>query len=149
VQAESFRTEKLPHFVADPNADAIGQWLSANTGPDEELFVWGFRGDLHTNAARWPASRFVYSIYLSGAMPWYDAPRELEARWAVPGSHQMLIGDLEAAHAAWIVDDAPSLMGRSMRDHALLRTYLDDHYCLVTSVEHAVIYRRRESYPCP
>jgi hypothetical protein len=134
----------FPPEAHDPRREPIGAWVRNHTGPDDEILVWGLRGDVYTSAQRWPASRFVYSLFPSGVVPWYEEPIEAQMARVVPHSHEQLLGDLEASRAPIIVDAGRSLLGRYMSDYGDLRAYLDAKYSVVAEIDGATIYRRRE-----
>ncbi len=139
------RTRKMGFDDAFPAEvrEPVGAWVAAHTSPEDEIFVWGFRGEVHTSARRWPASRFVYAQYLSGVVPWYIEPIEVQMTRIVPGSHTQLLADLDASHAPIIVDDGHSLFDRYMVDYPDLAAYLDRSYCAAAIVSGTPIYRRR------
>jgi hypothetical protein len=131
--------DAFPAEVQEP----VGTWVAAHTAPDDEIFVWGFRGEIHTSARRWPASRFVYAQYVSGVVPWYVEPLTVQMTRVVPGSHAQLLRDLEASRAPIIVDAGHSLFDRYMVDYPDFAAYLDQHYCAAAVVSGTPIYRRR------
>jgi 4-amino-4-deoxy-L-arabinose transferase-like glycosyltransferase len=120
--------------------------IQANSRPDQAIFVWGFWADLHVWCKRKPASRFVFSTFVAGLIPWFlDQSREMDEARAVPGSRDQLIQDLEKSQAAVIVDAYRGLGMRQLRRYPKLAAYLDEHYRWVSRVEGADIYVRGKS----
>jgi 4-amino-4-deoxy-L-arabinose transferase-like glycosyltransferase len=130
---------------------SLCRYVRAHSRPDEALFVWGFLPELYTSCERKPASRYVFTTFVAGYVPWFDraTPRQDERR-AVPGSRELLISDLESSRPPIIVD-APNSMGkRDMRRIGALARYLDEHYCRAGKKGGHLIHRRRtERGRCP
>jgi len=113
----------------------------AGDGPDA--------AETYVSAHRYPASRFVYTVYPSGVVPWFAATHAEEASRVVPGSQQLLLDDLEASEPELVIDAGRSMKGRYMYAIPLLRRYLDRHYCFARFVDGEPIYRRRHDDACP
>jgi hypothetical protein len=130
---------------------AICQAVQAHSAPDQAIFVWGFRPDLYTWCHRKPASRFVYTTFVAGFVPWAnEMTKEQEDRFAVPGSRELLIHDLEQAAPPIILDAAGSLGGRSIKRYEQLARYVDQHYCPAGERDGLPFLLRREaSGACP
>jgi hypothetical protein len=137
-------------WYQDPQSSPLVRYIQATTTPSDTIFVWGFRSELHLSARRYPASRFVYSIYPSGFVPWFrDATREEEARRVVPGSQELLLTELEDSKPELVIDSGGTLYDRYMRDLPVFRRYLDKHYCAMGLVDGEPVYRRRRMGDCP
>lgn len=143
-------------FYGDPDAEPIASYVREHTPPDGSVFVWGFAPEIYTNAKRRAASRFVYTTFPSGIVPWfYWLTLDQENALAVPGSRAQLIQELEAERPPLIVDVPVSIRGRSMRRYSELAAYLAERYCYVTTVPGrngriADMYHRRvDGSPCP
>lgn len=78
-----------------PEIDPVVRYVVEKTSERDTIFVWGFRAETYISAHRFPASRFVYTVYPSGVVPWFQATREEEERRTVPGSRELLLEDLE------------------------------------------------------
>jgi hypothetical protein len=107
----------------------VCRFLAKHTGPDDAIFVWGFYPEPYTACNRRPASRYVYTTFVSGFVPHViDSPKNDAARVA-PGSHRILEEELIRERPAAIID-APYTLGlRSLRDDAFLRHLVDTSYC--------------------
>ncbi len=136
-------------WYQDPRTDPIVRYVLERTRPEDSIFVWGFRAETHVSAARLPASRFVYSVYPSGVVPWFHASREDEERRVVPGSRRLLLEDLERARPVLVIDAGRSMDGRYMYNYPELRRYLDRNYCFMRYVDGEPVYRRRVGGDCP
>jgi hypothetical protein len=118
------------HGTMVPSEEPISTFVRNNSQPDDTIFVWGFRGDVYINAQRKPASRFVFSVFLSGVVPWYEeTPRQQRPR-IVPGSHALLLSELRASRPRVIVDAGFSMLHRYMVQFPELRRYLEENYRL-------------------
>jgi hypothetical protein len=136
-------------WFEDPKNDPMVRYVLANTKPTDTIFVWGFRSELHVSAHRFPASRFVYSIYPSGFVPWFHDSLAVEARRVVPGSQELMLSDLEASAPKLVIDSGGTMYHRYMKDIPIFRRYLEQRYCYMGTIEEDPIYRRRVDRDCP
>lgn len=143
LRRESDRWYKNPH------EDPIVRYVIERTQRTDKIFVWGFRAETHVSSGRLPASRFVYSVYPSGVVPWFPSTRAEEEARQVPGARQQLIEDLEREKPELVIDAGRSMSGRYMYNYPVLRAYLDQHYCFMRYVDGEPIYRRRHGDHCP
>jgi hypothetical protein len=139
----------MPRSSIDPSREPLGAWVREHTKPDDRLFVWGFRADVYTSGRRWPASRFVYSIFQSGFAPWFPDPLDVEARRVADGSREQTIADLDRTRPEIIIDAGASLAYRYMTTYPIFREWLEPRYCLDAVVQEVPIYRiKRDAAPC-
>ncbi|MBW2529352.1 MAG: glycosyltransferase family 39 protein [Deltaproteobacteria bacterium] len=125
---------------------AIDEWVS----PTEPLFVWGFRPDLYVWCNRRPASRFVYTTFVAGFVPWANwMTKEQEDQFATPGSRQELIAELEATQTPLIVDAGASLAGRGLLRYEELARYVRKRYCPAGTLPNMPLWARRTGAECP
>ncbi|MDO9018519.1 MAG: glycosyltransferase family 39 protein [Deltaproteobacteria bacterium] len=136
-------------WYQDPHTDPIVRYVLERTDPGERIFVWGFRAETYLSSQRMPASRFVYTVYPSGVVPWFQATREEEERRVVPGSRALLLADLEREKPELIIDAGRTMSGRYMYNYPQLRAYLDRGYCFMRYVDGEPVYRRRHGDTCP
>ncbi len=136
-------------WYQDPRADPIVRYVLERSQPSEKIFVWGFRAETYVSSARLPASRFVYTVYPSGVVPWFQSTREEEERRVVPGSRRQLLDDLEQNRPILVIDAGRSMNGRYMYNYPELRQYLDRNYCFMRYVDGEPVYRRRQNGDCP
>ena len=118
--------------------------IQKHTKPEQPIFVWGFRADLYVSCKRRPASRYVFTSFVAGYVPWYHySSKEQEDSLAVPGSRKILLTELEANKPPIIVDSGRSLGDRSMVRYDELAAYLLTHYQLLEVIDGEPIYLRR------
>ena len=111
--------------------------------PEDRIFIWGFYSEAHIWCRRKPATRYVFSTFVAGFVPWFhNLTRAQEDALAVPGSRAQLIAELEAGKTPVILDAHVSMGHRPMRRYEELARYLDDHYRWVTRVDQVDVYLR-------
>jgi hypothetical protein len=106
----------------------ICRWLRARTKPTDSIFVWGFDPAPYTACNRRPASRYVYTTFVEGFVPWVDETRAVEDARATPGSREILLAELEREMPA-VVFDSPIGNGRSLMNYEFLRPFVVANYC--------------------
>ncbi|MEI8256329.1 MAG: hypothetical protein WCJ30_11715, partial [Deltaproteobacteria bacterium] len=136
-------------WYQDPATDPIVRYVSERTRADQSIFVWGFRAETYLSSHRFPGSRYVYTVYPAGVVPWFQATHEEEERRVVPGSREQLLEDLESDQPELVIDAGRSMNGRYMYNYPTLRTYLDRKYCFMRYVDGEPVYRRRHGERCP
>ncbi len=136
-------------WYQDPSDDPISRYVRENTRPEQSVFVWGFRAETYLSAERWPASRYVYTVYPAGVVPWFSATREEMERRTVPGSREELLADLEREQPELLVDAGRTMLDQYMYNYPVFRSYIDRRYCFVRYVDGEPIYRRKRGATCP
>lgn len=136
-------------WYQDPRTDPIVRYVVERTDPAERIFVWGFRAETYLSAQRMPASRFVYTVYPAGVVPWFQATRDEEERRVTPRSREQLLADLDRERPELIIDAGRTMSGRYMYNYPQLRAYLDRGYCFMRYVDGEPVYRRRHGDTCP
>lgn len=127
----------------------ICTYLNENIPPRESLFVWGFEPAPYTACNRKPASRYVYTTFVAGFVPFLDDPREVEEKRAAPGSREILLRELETGKPGVIVDSANSIKNRSILGYPGLKELVLRDYCRVAvNVGGPNIWVRRDLPPC-
>ncbi len=121
------------------------------SAPGDTLFVWGFRPDLYTACQSRPASRYVYTTFVAGFVPWHDQmTKAREDALAVPGSRAQLLEELETTQPPVLIDAAKSLSGRSISRYEKLAEYVGHNYCRSGQRSGLdVLLRRRPDGGCP
>ncbi|MFW5739670.1 MAG: ArnT family glycosyltransferase [Myxococcota bacterium] len=139
----------------DPTRDPITSYIREHTRDGESVFVWGFAPELYISARRRPVSRFVFTTFPAGMVPWFPMlSLEDETRLAVPGARAALLRELERERPPLIVDVPNSMEHRSLRRYEELRRYLDTNYCFERTLfgdngRIADVYHRRlDDRPC-
>jgi len=122
----------------------IADYVRLRTGPDEAVFMWGYRAGVYYHANRPIASKYLYNHMLTGIMegpysPAYpaDKPPWLDAR-------QALINELEGTQATYVIDLDAEVPITHYKD---LARYLDDNY-FIEHIEklpgNRIVYYRRK-----
>jgi hypothetical protein len=116
-----------------PRDDAriISALVRANTTPAERIVTWGFYPEINLWAQRLSASRFVFSNFLTGMIPWTNVAFGIDTAYAiVPGAWDQFWKDLERHPAAAIVDtgSARSYVKYPLTKQSRLWTYIQEHY---------------------
>lgn len=89
----------------DPAGTEVGQLVQRYSQPDERIFVWGYVPEMHVYARRLPSTRFVYSVFVTGLIPWTNLDFLQDTSYAiVPGAPEALRRDLARRPPAVIVD---------------------------------------------
>ncbi|MBI5531222.1 MAG: hypothetical protein HY898_00800 [Deltaproteobacteria bacterium] len=136
-------------FFGDPHDEPITNYVVANTRPTDRIFTWGFAPEYYVSTGRRAASRFVYTTFVAGLVPWFDRYTvEQEDALAVPGSREVLLRELELEQPELILDVPNSLRNRSMRRYEMLASYVESMYCYEATIvgrngHTSDIYRRR------
>jgi len=89
----------------DPFMIEIGRLVAAQTGKSDRIFVWGYSPNLYPFAHRLPASRFLYTNFLTGLIPWTNLDPFIDTSYAVtPRAWAQLADDFKRHPPAVIVD---------------------------------------------
>jgi hypothetical protein len=91
--------------LVDGNNPAIGRFIRAHTRPDERIFIWGYMPEMHVYARRLPATRFFYTNWVTGLIPWTNRDWFKDTKYAViPGTPELLRQDFERHPPALVLD---------------------------------------------
>jgi hypothetical protein len=130
--------------------DQIAAYVHDHTRDDQRVFVWGYFPLIYVAADRLAASRFVGCHYVTGYAAiglGQDLPPALEDSLGVPDAIPTLLRDLETYRPELLVDTAPADLHHWRRyplsRYPALANYVAAHYSAETTVQNAVIYRRR------
>lgn len=89
----------------DPAGTEVGQLVQRHSRTDERIFVWGYVPEMHVYARRLPNTRFVYSVFVTGLIPWTNLDFLQDTAYAiVPDAPAALRGDFARRPPAVIVD---------------------------------------------
>jgi 4-amino-4-deoxy-L-arabinose transferase-like glycosyltransferase len=137
---DDMRLESRDH----PTTLPICRYVWDHTPKDAPIYVWGFAADIYTYCNRPPASRFVYSTFQSGYVPFFDGatPAEERAR-VVPGSADQFLGDLEQSRAALVIDVPVTMGHRKIDDTPAYAAYLAARYCPPVVYDGVRVFGRR------
>ncbi len=128
----------------------VCKYVETHSNTDDRIFVWGFAADIYTYCRRAPASRYVYSTFLSGFVPFFDDPRSVEHARVVPGAADIFLGELDSSRAALVLDVPATLSGRSIAETPAYADYLSRKYCPPVMYDGVNVYERRlDDGTCP
>jgi hypothetical protein len=136
--------ERVDGRVAhDRTVQDLGKYIAASTAPDERIFVWGFSPWLYQYSHRRPAGRYMFETYVTGMVPWFWEKLSVERARIVPGSVELLLGDLEREKPAVVVDAGSIMLARPMRSYAPFSDWLHKGYCFEFRLGAFDTYRRK------
>lgn len=93
----------------DRDVPAIGQLVQSLTTPRDRIFVWGYFPEIHFFSQRLPATRFLYSNFITGLVPWTNLdPLTDAANSAVPGADDLLLSDWDQHPPTLVIDTGAS-----------------------------------------
>ena len=133
----------------NPMDEPVTNYVKTTTRPQDTIFAWGFAPEYYVSTGRKAASRFVYTTFVAGLVPWFDSlTLEQENALAVPGARELLLRELDASKPELVLDVPSSMRGRSMRRYDQLAAWLERGYCYETTIvgrnSHvASVYRRK------
>jgi hypothetical protein len=75
------------------------------TEAKDRIFVWGYLPEMYFFSQRLPSTRFIYTNYLTGMIPWTNLNMLVDTTYAVvPGAWQHFWEDLDRQPPAMVVD---------------------------------------------
>jgi hypothetical protein len=89
----------------DDATKETGRLVQQFTKATDHIFVWGYLPELYFFSQRLPSTRFIYTNYLTGMIPWTNLNMLVDTSYAVvPGAWNHFWEDLERRPPALIVD---------------------------------------------
>lgn len=83
----------------------LGQIIQRNSRPEERMFIWGYMPELYVFSRRLPSTRFIYTNWITGFIPWTNSDFLTDTTYAIiPGTAEQLRQDLEKHPPAIVVD---------------------------------------------
>ncbi|HVU16324.1 MAG TPA: glycosyltransferase family 39 protein [Candidatus Didemnitutus sp.] len=83
----------------------LGAAVRQQTKPTDRIFVWGYAPEIYFFSQRLPATRFIYTNYLTGLIPWTNLDPQKNTDYAIiPGAWDEFWTDWEAHPPELIVD---------------------------------------------
>ncbi len=140
----------------DRNHEKTGEIIRTHLPPEERILVWGYLPELHAYAQRLPNTRFIFSVYLTGMVPWTNLDPSIDTSYAVVnGAWDDFWQDFERTPAAMIID-TQSIRGflkYRLRKQERLWREIEQHYVEIehehTSPIGLTLYRRAAASPPP
>ncbi len=91
--------------TSDGYSAEVGRLVQAHTRPTDRIFVWGYIPEMHVYARRLPSTRYFYTNWVTGLIPWTNIDWLKDTTYAIiPGAPETLQRDLERHPPAVIVD---------------------------------------------
>jgi len=89
----------------DGQSEEVGRLVQANTRPHDRIFVWGYMPEMHVYARRLPSTRFFYTNWTTGLIPWTNLDWLTDTSYAIiPGTPEQLRQDFDRRPPMVIVD---------------------------------------------
>jgi hypothetical protein len=89
----------------DTFASEVGELVARHSKQDERLLVWGYYPEIYFFSQRLPASRFIYTNYITGMIPWTNLDPLIDTAYAVaPNGWKQMEQDLKRRPPAVILD---------------------------------------------
>jgi hypothetical protein len=129
----------------DVNEAKLFELVKQHSSPAERLFVWGYYPNIYLMAERLPSSRYLYTNYVTGLIPWTNVDPLIDTRYAVaPHARERLQEDLSRTPPALIVDTLSTrgYLKYPLNEEPLLWQQIIEHYAQV-SVEDPEAMRLR------
>ncbi len=98
-----FRNRIHPHD--DSGLVRLGEFVRNVTAPSDPILVWGYYPEAYAAARRLPSTRYVYTNYITGMIPWTNLSPEIDTRYAVvPNAWENFWRDYRARPPRLILD---------------------------------------------
>lgn len=124
--------------------ETLADYVTANTTPDQKIFVWGHEPALFWASDRLPASRVITTGFLTGHTSARPAGFDSIDK-AVPGLWDDVMADLNADPPTLFFDTQPNdplePPDFPMSDYPPIEDFVDGKYQLVGVVERIYVYR--------
>ncbi len=83
----------------------VGRLVQAHSAKHERIFVWGYYPEIYYFARRLPATRFLYTNFVTGLVPWTNIDPFIDTSASVvPGTAAQLEADWRRRPPAVVVD---------------------------------------------
>jgi 4-amino-4-deoxy-L-arabinose transferase-like glycosyltransferase len=128
--AVEFGRRLLRLSVESSLESAVGPIVRAYTTPADRMVTWGFYPEVNFESQRLSASRFVFSNFLTGLIPWTNLDPNKDTAYAiVPGAWEQFWQDLDR-HPPAVIVESPH---RGYVKYPLMRqsrlwSYIQAHY---------------------
>jgi hypothetical protein len=127
----------------------IAEAVHKKTADGDFIFVWGFAPSIYYFSGRTPASRFLWSDYLTGRSSLPGKVENLDVeKFVDPRAWDKWLADVEKRKPALIIDTAPAKLHDAhfypMKNYKMLSDYVAKHYEYDSSINGANLYRRKK-----
>jgi 4-amino-4-deoxy-L-arabinose transferase-like glycosyltransferase len=141
VQTPWVREKPDGRVAHGPNVEQVGLYIAQHTAAEDRVFVWGFSPWLYEYSHRRPATRFVFTTYPIGFVPWFREALDIEPSRAVPGAMEELLDDLRRERPTYVVDAGSVAIARPMRAYTGPAALLRERYCFDVRIGSFDLYR--------
>ncbi len=103
LSLRDFKNRIHPHD--DAGLVRLGEFVRSLTAPADPILVWGYYPEAYAISHRLPSTRYVYTNYITGMIPWTNLAPEIDTRYAVvPGAWENFWHDYQARPPRLIID---------------------------------------------
>ncbi len=123
----------------------IAQLIRAHSAPSDRIFVWGYYPELYALSERLPSTRFIYTNFVTGLVPWTNLDPLVDTSYAIiPGAPQQLLADFRRNPPELIIETggARGYLKYPLHDQPDLWADLRAHYAQVASFYSMKVFRR-------
>lgn len=86
----------------------IPEYIKQNSTETDKILVWGFAPEFYALSGRMSCTRFIYSNYLTGLIPWTNCRFDLDTSNAiVPGAWDIFMQEMQKNKPVYILDTSP------------------------------------------
>ena len=97
--------------TSDGYSAEIGRLVEARSQPKDRIFVWGYVPEMHVYAKRLPSTRFSYTNWVTGLIPWTNLDWLKDTTYAIiPGTPEQMRQDFDR-HPPTVIVDTGSIRG--------------------------------------
>lgn len=95
--------------TSDGQSAEVGRLVQTHSRPEDRIFVWGYMPEMHVYARRLPSTRFFYTNWVTGLIPWTNLDWMKDTAYAIiPGTPEQMRRDFELRPPMVIVDTGPA-----------------------------------------
>lgn len=103
--ARQYRAAAQDLKYVDHRYPALALPVIKHSQPDERIFVWGYIPELYFYAHRLPATRYIYTNFVTGLLPWTNIDPLTDVSYAiVPDAPKHLANEFRTNLPALVVD---------------------------------------------
>lgn len=89
----------------DASNPIVGGVIQERSRPEDRLFIWGYMPEMYVFAQRLPGTRFFYTNWVTGMIPWTNIDWFTDTTYAIiPGTPEQLRADFERRPPTMLLD---------------------------------------------
>lgn len=138
----------LPPYSDSDSLTALVNYVEFESTPSDRILVWGFYPEIYVLTNRMPASKYIFSNFLTGLIPLINTADGIDTTYAiVPGSWDIFMNELYMNRPILIVDTSPGSFryyGKyPIQKFPLLFNFMTKHYDLsyIVSEKQEVLFK--------